>query len=168
MNSLRADFRTAVLGAFAGLFTFSFFLLADRVGVYYDYLACLELNNYADCPESVARLWWLPFALWHVLLFVLAAFVAHRYFAALRDSPFLLWQLVCVFALLAWAMSVSTVFVTGALMRGAEFDYDQLRGIDFQHVAKFLAAVFAANTLCASFLHSAARQYAPESGQRAA
>ena len=39
MNKLRADFRTGVLGAFGGLFTFAVSLLADRVAVYYEHMA---------------------------------------------------------------------------------------------------------------------------------
>jgi hypothetical protein len=162
MSLLRADYRTGALGAFAGLFTFGVFLLADRVDVYYAYRACMNTVNYSDCSRGVQDLWWMPLAFWHVLMFVLSSFVVHRYFADLRDSPFLLWQLVGIGALCAWGLSAASVFTLDTIMRGLEFDYDRLPGgRDLLYAAKFFAAVFAANTACASLLHSAARQYAP-------
>ena len=160
MSRLRADFRTAMLGAFAGLFTFSVFLLVDRVEVYYEHLAHLDRESYTYSADRVQDLWWMPIALWHALMFVLAGFVAHRYFAHLRDSPFLLWQLVGIGALCGWGLTIATSFALDSLMHSLAFSYDRMtRGVDLSYVAKFVAAVFAGNAVCASFLHSAARQY---------
>ena len=167
MSRLRADFRTAMLGAFAGLFTFSVFLLVDRVEVYYEYRAHLNTEDYAHYAHWVQDLRWMPFAFWHVLMFVLSTFITHRYFADLRDSPFLLWQLVGIGALCAWGLSALSIITLDALMHGRARDLETLaRDIDFLYVAKFFASVFAANVACASFLHSAARQYAQDGGQR--
>lgn len=165
MTKLRADLRIATLGAFAGLFTFSFFLLADRVDVYYDHLAALRADNYNDYQHTAQNLWWMPLAFWHVLLFVLSGFVVHRYFADLRDSPFLLMQLVGIGALCGWVLTPAVAVAIEALMHN-RLDLEQLSSrADLLYAAKFFAAVFAANTVCASFVHSAARLYAPRDGR---
>lgn len=169
MSKLRADFRTAMLGAFAGLFTFSVFLLVDRVEVYYKYLARLDMETYHNYADDVQNLWWVPVGFWHVLMFVLAAFVVHRYFADLSDSPFLLWQLVGIGALCAWGLTIASAFALDTVMTGHAISFDRLTdGPGLLYPVKFVAAVFASNAVCASFLHSAARQYAQESVRQAA
>ena len=168
MTKLRADFRTGMLGAFAGLFTFSVFLLADRVVVYHELMT--RLTEWEGCyGAAVENLWWMPVSLWHVLMFVLSSFVAHRYFARRVASTFLLWQLIGLAAFCAWGLTFSTVIAIDALMYPGKPFFARLMDIaDVPYVAKFIATVAASNVLYASFIQSAARQYAEEGGQRAA
>lgn len=169
MSKLRTDLRIAALGAFAGLFTISFFLLVDRVDMHYNYRACVETESYLTCAHSVQNLWWLPLVFWHVLLFVVSAFVVHRYFADFSDSPFLLVQLVGIGAFCGWALSVASFCTLDALTRASDFNiWILLHRSNQLFAAKFFASVFAANTACASLLHSAARLYAPNSPPPAA
>ena len=160
MNKLRDDFRTGMLGAFGGLFTFSVFLLVDRVVVYYDYMArMMETSEYYG--GHVEELRWMPFSVWHVLLFVLSSFLAHRYFARRVASPFLLWQLIGLAALCAWGLTISTLLVTDELMHPGISSLERLISItDMVYVARFAATVAAGNVVYASFIQSAARQYA--------
>lgn len=160
MNKLRADFGTGMLGAFGGLSSFAVFLLVDRVVVYHDYMArMMETSEYYG--GHVEDLRWMPFSVWHVLLFVLSSFVVHRYFARRVASPFLLWQLIGLAALCAWGLSISTVLVIDELMHPSISSLERLMSVaDTLHVAKFIATVAASNVLYASFIQSAARQYA--------
>ena len=159
MDKLRADFRTGMLGAFGGLFTFAVFLLVDRVVVYYDYMArIMETSEYYGVHVEDLR--WMPFSVWHVLLFVLSSFVVHRYFARRVASPFLLWQLIGLAALCAWGLSFSTVLVIDELMHPGFSSLERLMSVaDNLHVARFVATVAASNVVYASFIQSAARQY---------
>ena len=168
MNKLRADFRTGMLGAFGGLFSFAVFLLVDRVVVYYDYMArMMETSEYYGVHVEDLR--WMPFSVWHVLLFVLSSFVVHRYFARRVASPFLLWQLIGLAALCAWGLTLATVLVIEELMHPGISTLEMLTSVaDISHVARFVTTAAACNAVYASFIQSAARQYVLESGQQAA
>ena len=159
MNKLRADFRTGMLGAFCGLFSFAVFLLVDRVVVYHDYMArMMETSEYYG--GHVEDLRWMPFSVWHVLLFVLSSFVVHRYFARRVASPFLLWQLIGLAALCAWGLSFSTVLVIDELMHPSISSLERLVSLtDVSFVARFVTTAAACNAVYASFIQSAARQY---------
>jgi hypothetical protein len=136
------------------------FLLIDRVVVYYDYMArVMAAEDYV--AGHVEDLRWMPLSLWHVLLFVLSSFVAHRYFARRVGSPFLLWQLVGLAALCAWGLTLTTVLVMDELMHPGISSLERLMNVaDLRYVAKFVATVLASNVVYASFIQSAARQYA--------
>ena len=165
MNKLRADFGTGMLGAFGGLFSFAVFLLVDRVVVYWDYMArVMAEEGYVE--GYVEDLWWMPFSLWHVLVFVLASFLAHRYFAHRVNSTFLLWQLIGLAAFCAWGLTFSTAIAMDELMRPGSHSFERLSNLtNILYIGKFIATVAASNVVYASFIQSAARQYAQESGQ---
>ncbi len=67
MNKLSADFRIAVLGMAGGVFTFSVFLLVDRIDSYYTYLHEVGEGGY-ESYRGVRELWWVPCIFWHSLL----------------------------------------------------------------------------------------------------
>jgi hypothetical protein len=100
MSKLREDVRVGMLGAAGGLFSISVFLLVARVDAYYAYLSWLEVTNYATYERGVEDLWWIPISFWHVLLSAVASLLVHRYLATRQKSPFFLWQMVGIIALL--------------------------------------------------------------------
>lgn len=159
MNNLSADLRTAMLGVAGGLFTFSVFLLLDRVDSYYAYLSRAAEDTYGGYG-CVNDLWWIPGAFWHVLLFVVASFVAHRYVAGRWQSPFLLWQVVGFIALSGWLLTLSVATGLECVMRGGLYPLERAADMFLTwFTAKFIAAVFACNVVYGSLIHSAAARY---------
>ena len=160
MNKLLNDFRTAMLGVAGGIFTFSIFLLIDRIDSYYIYLSRVSGEGY-ESYRVVEELWWIPVAFWHVLLFIVASFVAHRYSANRYWSPFLLWQTVGVITLLGWLLTLSIATGLECLMIGSMYPLETAANMFLTwFTVKFAAAVFACNVIYSSLIHSAASQYA--------
>jgi hypothetical protein len=165
LNKLSSDFRIATIGAVGGLFTFSMFLLIDRVDSYYDYLSRVEEACYGSYPY-VMDLWWIPSAFWHALLYAVASLAAHRYLAGRRMSPFLLWQVIGALGLSGWLLTLFTAIGLeclragnmNALETGAELFLTWF-------TVKFGAAVFAGNVAYGSLIQSVAAHYSalPES-----
>lgn len=159
MNKLREDVRVVVLGAAAALFTISVVLLVARIDAYYTYLALLEETNY-DYEGRVENLWWIPLSIWHLLLSVAAALLAHRYLAVSLRSPFLLWVITGTTSLLGWGLSCLLVVSVDCLMSGDLDPFVRLatsgKVID---IAKYLSTAFACIVLYGSVMKAAARQY---------
>lgn len=165
MNKLSSDFRIATIGTVGGLFTFSMFLLIDRVDSYYDFLSKADEACYGSYP-NVIGLWWIPSAFWHALLYAVASLAAHRYLAGRRMSPFLLWQAVGALGLSGWLLTLFTAAGLESLRTG---DMYALKvGADLfltWFTVKFVAAVFAGNVAYGSLIQSVASHYSalPES-----
>ena len=159
MGKLSADCRTAMLGAAGGIFTFSVFLLVERISSYYAYLSSVYREEYQNY-SGVDDLWWVPGIFWHVLVSVVASFVVHRYVADRCRSPFLLWQVVGFSTLLGWLLTLSIATVLECVMQGGMYPLERAGDMFFTwFAAKFVAAVFACNVVYSSLIHSAASQY---------
>jgi len=160
MNKLRGDFRTAILGVAGGVFTFSVFLLIDRIDSYYTYLSQVHEEGY-ESYTSINDLWWIPGTFWHALLFIVASFMAHRYLANRFRSPFLLWQMIGVITLLGWLLTLSIATSLDCVMQGGLYPLGRAVNIFLTWFSvKFIAAIFASNVIYSSLIHSAASQYA--------
>ena len=159
MNKLSGDFRTAALGVAGGIFTFSVFLLIDRIDSYYAYLSYVSGEGY-ESYRRVSDLWWIPGICWHVLLFIVGSFMAHRYLASRRWPPFLLWQMIGIITLLGWLITLSLVTGLECIMQGDTYPLERMANIFLTwFTAKFVAAVFACNVVYSSLIHSAVSQY---------
>lgn len=172
MSKLSDDLRTATLAVAGGVFTSSVFLLVERVNAYYTYKARIDEEGFESYGSGVENLWWIPVSFWHALMFVVAAFIAHRYFASRSRSPFLLWQKIGGMALLGWALSVCTVTGLECLTRGNLYALERMGEIFLSWSAvKFVAVVCAGNVMYGSLIQGASRQYvsadsvAPELGE---
>lgn len=158
MSKLANDIRIGWLGAFAGLFTSSLFLLVERVDAYYAYLSRLNEADYGVYERGVDNLRWLPVSFWNVLMFTAASLLVHRYLATRWRSKFLLWQVISAGALLGWFCSLTAGVGLECLMQG---DLDALERVltplPNWYVIKFVATIFAANVAYGSMLESAAR-----------
>ena len=159
MNKLTSDFRIATIGAVGGLFTFSMFLLIDRVDSYYDFLSRAEEGCYG-ASFNVMDLWWIPSAFWHALLFAVASLAAHRYLAARRMSHFSLWQLVGALGLSGWLVTIFAAAGLECLRLGSLYSLRTAVELLFtSSTVKFVAAVFAGNVAYGSLIQSIASQY---------
>jgi hypothetical protein len=156
MNKLRRDIRLAMLGAAAGLFSVSVFLMAARIDAYYFYL---DEITYGPYERGVENLWWLPVSFWHVLLSIVASLVAHRYLTINDWSPFVLWQAIGALVLLGWALSFSAVVALEWVASGNLSSVRLLSTIDAAYVFKFAASVFACHVLYGSALEASSREY---------
>ncbi len=160
MSKLREDVRVGMLGAAGGLFSISLFLLVARVDAYYTYLTRLEESGYTAYEGGIEDLWWIPVAFWHVLLSVVASLSVHRYLSTRRRSPFLLWQLTGIIALLAWGLTFSIAAGLDCLMRGSIVPLERAFSlVELGYVAKYVSAVFAGNVMYGSAMQAASRQY---------
>jgi hypothetical protein len=101
MGKLKEDLRVGVLGAFAGLFAISIALMIARIDAYYAYMSWLDEEAHIDAYYNrVENLWWIPIAIWHMILSITASLLAHRHLTSRLRSPFLLWQLIGMSSLL--------------------------------------------------------------------
>ena len=160
MSKLSEDLRIGILGAAAGLFSISVVLLIARIDTYYTYLSWLEQTNYATYDKGVERLWWIPAALWHLLLSVVASLLVHRYLTVFRRSPFLLWQVIGMTSLLGWGLTLVLVVSMEAVMNGNlnSLQYTLNSG-EAGYIAKYVAAAFASNVFYGSVMQASSRQY---------
>ena len=159
MNKLRRDLRLVVAGACSGLFSVSVFLLGYRVLAFYDYLADIEANGYHRRHADVEDLWWIPVAVWNVVLSIVASLLIHRYVASGRLSPFLRWQAIGAVVLVAWGLTVFTGISMDCLIRGNTEPLEQaLEMVKLIPVAQFVSAIFAANVLYGSAIQAASME----------
>lgn len=159
MNKLRRDLRLVMAGACSGLFSVSVFLLGYRVVAFYDYLASREAEGYHPSYADVENLWWIPVAVWNVVLSIVASLLIHRYVSSSRVSPFLRWQAIGAVVLVAWGLTVFTGIGMDCLIRGNTEPLEQvLRMVKLIGVAQFVSAIFAANVLYGSAIQAASME----------
>ena len=162
MSKLREDLRAGLLGAAAGLFSFSIALLIGRIDAWYTYLSWLSKADHNATYEGggVESLWWLPAFVWHIVLSVIASLVVHRYLTIRAGSPFLLWQIIGLSSLLGWGLtfviSVGIECVANGDLSAVKYS---LMYFDLKNIAKYVSAVFACNVLYASVMKAASQQY---------
>ena len=156
MSKLRRDLRLAMAGACAGLFSVSVFLLGHRVLVFYDYLAFRRASGYETPFEGVEDLWWVPVAVWHVVLSIVASLLVHRYLSNGRVSTFLRWQAIGVVVLFGWGLTMFTAISMDCLIRGNMQPVEQVWSmVKIMPVVQFVAAIFASNVLYGTAIQAA-------------
>lgn len=162
MNKLREDLRVGLLGAAAGLFSISIVLMIARVDAYYVYLSWLhESTAYGPYDRGVETLWWVPVAIWHLILSVTASLLVHRHLTPRLRSPFLLWQVIGTGSLLGWGLTVFLIIGMELLMSGGSmyalrhtFTPD-----DLADIVKYVSTGFACNVFYGSLMKASSRQY---------
>ena len=167
MNKLREDVRVGILGAAAGLFSISIPLMIARIDAFYAYLAWLDKSTtYDSYDRGVEELWWVPITIWHVILFVTAALLAHRHLATRLRSPFLLWQVIGVATLLGWGLTVFLAVGMECLMRGNLEALHQALNFELTvNIAKYVSAGFACNVFYGSVMKASSIQYTMQFGE---
>jgi hypothetical protein len=160
MNKLRRDLRVGTLGAAAGLFSVSVFLLIARIDAYYTYL---EDITYGPYERRVEDLSWLPVAFWHTLLSIVASLAAHRYLSSRRSTPFLLWQAVGLVVQVAWLATFVVGVTVACLMSGNTEPLERMvLRLDTAFILKYVSVVFASYVLYGSVMQAASREYVEE------
>ena len=161
MDKLREDFRVGILGAAAGLFSISIPLMIARIDAFYAYLAWLDQSTtYGSYDRGVENLWWVPITIWHVILSITAALLAHRHLTTRLSSPFLLWQVIGFASLLGWGLTVFLVIGMECLMNGNLYAVQQtLNFEETANIAKYVSAGFACNVFYGSVMKASSRQY---------
>ena len=161
MRELKGDLRIGILGAVAGLFTSSVTLLIARINSYYDYLSWIaETDHYYE--RGVEDLWWMPLAFWHILLSVAAALLVHRYLRGRVRSPFLLWQIVGMTALLGWGLTFAIGLSLSCVMRGDVDLAHTMNVLKLDVIEKYVSAAFACNVFYGSVMNASCRQYSDQ------
>ena len=161
MSKLREDLRVGILGAAAGLFSISVALLIGRIDAWYAYLSWLgQTNYYGVYKQEVEGLWWLPFSVWHVILSVVASLLVHRYLSKRVRSPFLLWQVIGLTALIGWGLTFVLAVGMECIAHGnlSSLEYS-LRYFALDNIAKYVSVVFASNVFYGSVMKASSRQY---------
>ena len=164
MSKLREDLSIGLLGAAAGLFSSSIMLLIDRIDAHYAYLASLKESTGQVCSVNFIRdLWWVLPGFWHVLVSVVAACLVHRYLKNRVKSPFLLWQVVGVTAMLGWGLTFLLGFSLECLMLGRLTPLvHAMNSENLAELAKYVSTAFACNVFYGSVINAASRQYAEQ------
>jgi heme/copper-type cytochrome/quinol oxidase subunit 2 len=156
MSKLRRDVRLVMAGACSGLLSVSIFLLGARIVTYYQYLKFRETNEYATRNVSVEDLWWVPVAVWHVVLSIVATRLMHRYLPPGRASTFLRWQAIGIVVLAGWGLTLFTGVGLECLVRGDIWPIEHAWAMSkFVPVSQFVSAVFASNVLYGSAIEAA-------------
>ena len=161
MNKLKEDFRVGILGAAAGLFSISVSLLIARVDAYYAYMSWLERTNYQESYYGpVENLWWIPVAVWHLILSITASLMVHRHLATRLRSPFLLWQVIGTASLLGWGLTILLVVGMEGLMTGNLYaPRHTFTSGQIADIVKYVSAGFACNVFYGSLMKASSRQY---------
>lgn len=161
MTKLKEDFRIAILGGGAGLFSICVPLMVARIDAYYAFLSWLNETHYGESYyKPVEDLWWVPIGIWHVMLTITAALLAHRHLSTRVSSPFLLWQIIGIASLVEWGFTVALAISIGCLMNGNLYPVEHLLNSGAgATIAKFVSAAFASNVLFASMMNASSRQY---------
>ena len=161
MSKLREDLRVGILGAAAGLFSISIVLLLARIDAYYAYMSWLEKADYHDSYyRPVENLWWVPVAIWHLILSITASLLAHRHLATRLRSPFLLWQVIGTASLLGWVLTVLLFVGMEGLMSGNMYaPRHTFNSGDIAEITKFISLGFACNVIYGSVMKASSRQY---------
>ena len=161
MNKLREDVRVGILGAAAGLFSISIPLMIARIDAFYAYLAWLDQSTtYGSYDRGVENLWWVPITVWHLILSITAALLAHRHLTTRLSSPFLLWQVIGIASLFGWGLTIFLVVGMECMMSG-NLDAVQ-QTLNFEgtaNIAKYVSAGFACNVFYGSVMKACSRQY---------
>jgi hypothetical protein len=160
MNKLKEDFRAGILGAAAGLFSISVSLMIARIDAYYAYLSWLDETHYGEPYRGVETLWWVPIAVWHLILSITASLLAHRYLMHRLRSPFLLWQVIGISSLLGWGLTVLLAAGMESLMSGNLYAVQHgINSGEAAVIAKYVSVAFASNVFYASIIKASSRQY---------
>ena len=159
MSKLKTDFSVALAGMCSGLFAVSLFLLAERIDTYYAYLGWLRETNYRlTYDRGVENLWWVPVALWHVVLSIVASLLIHRHLATGRVSTFLRWQVIGFMALVGWGLTFAIGVGMECLSHGNLSLWHTWSYTELITVTQFVAAVFASNVLYGSAVQAASSE----------
>jgi len=160
VSKLKEDIRVGILGAAAGLFSISVTLMIARIDAYYAYLSWLKVTDYGAYERGVENLWWVPIAIWHLILSITASLLVHRHLTTRLRSPFLLWQVVTIACLLGWELTVLLVFGMQSLMSGNLYAFQRtFSSGEIANIAKYVSAGFACNVFYGSVMKASARQY---------
>lgn len=160
MNKLREDLRVGILGAAAGLFSVSVWLLVARIDAYYSYLSRLDESQIDAFHSGVENLWWVPVAIWHLILSITAALLAHRHLTTRLRSPFLLWQVIGGASLLGWGLTALLVVGMECLMSGSMYAPRHTFTLsEIADITKYISVGFACNVLYGSVMKASAIQY---------
>ena len=160
MDKLSEDIRVGILGAAAGLFAISVALLIARIDAYYAYLSWMDQTNYDEYYRGTESLWWIPVAIWHLILSITASLLAHRYLKNRLRSPFLLWQVIGISSLLGWGLTLLLLIGMDCLMSGNLYAYELMfNSPDAGMIAKYLSAAFACNVFYGSVMKACFKQY---------
>jgi len=107
--------------------------------------------------------WWLPFSIWHTILFVVAGFIARRYWSRPESSPFVFGQILGGIVLLGWILTLALISGLDYLAHPSGFILERvLTQLLSWSGFRYLTAIFAGNVFYASVMQGAARHFAIE------
>ncbi len=107
--------------------------------------------------------WWLPFSIWHTILFVVAGFIARRYWSGPERSPFVFGQILGGIVLLGWILTLALITGLDYLAHPSGYTLDQaLARLLSWSGFRYLTSIFAGNVIYASLMQCAARHFAIE------
>lgn len=163
MNGLITHWRTCLLGAAAGLFSSGLCLLAYRVDEYGDRLREIEARARAIAEGLIGcgyvgrgPFWWVYATGTHIVLYVVASLVVHRFLSKRVTSVFLLWQCIGLLVIAGWGLltalsaTLRVVFDAMPFHLISPFSPDGL---------KFTALALAANVIYGTVIQSSANRY---------
>lgn len=165
--------RIVLLSAISGLFSSAIYLMVYRAE---EYLAELryqeELAREALNPSGVIAcrfdllkpLWWVDASIWHIILFIIAGLVAHRYLAKRVRSVFLLWQCIGLTVIAGWGITILFGVIFDGYLMKSEFPLEKiLEGIIYpsnQHSGlEFVSLMIGINVIYGTFMQVAAKHY---------
>jgi hypothetical protein len=157
-----------LLGAVNGLISSVVLVLIERVASYDAEVreraatAVLASKGHLVCGTHPNPMWWVLPSLWHIVLFIVASILVHRFLAKRDQSVFMLWQVVSCVVLAEWLITVTV---------GASIDYlSGFRSLASQlswaieqafspRVLTFIALVFAVNVVFGTIMQMAQTHY---------
>jgi len=155
---LRKNWRTAVLGVVAGLFSSGLCLLAFRIDEYYRLLREAQARAFMPrligCGFGRSPYWWVYLSVVHIFLYVVATFVVYRFLSKREASVFILWQYIGLSVIGGWLLLL-VIEMIPSLLEGYPF---HLISPVSPAGSKVLAVAFAANVIYGTAIHVFAKR----------
>lgn len=164
-----SHWRSFLLGAINGLFSCAILAIIERITIRH-----AELQDQIDMQSGPVGyilkrqpFWDVTNCLWHVILFIVASLLLHRYLSSRIKSVLMLWVCVGAAAIAGWALTfLSVTILMGFMVDGfspLEKILESMIYSSSQRSAfKFVSIVMAINVIYGTVVQVAAKHYFQE------
>jgi len=153
--------RSFLLGAINGLFSCAILAIIERITIHY-----AELQEQIDMQSGPVGyilqrqpFWNVTNCLWHVILFIAASLLLHRYLSSRIKSVLLLWVCVGAAVITGWALTFLTVTILMEVSPLEKILKSMIYSSSQRSAFKFVAIVMSINVIYGTVVQMATKHY---------